>query len=109
MINLFHVKRGEIIVIEKNDAFSFSVGKLKMMVCFDTVVDMHSTYYFCSSIFVIGWSGLFYANGRFSADLSVSHVRKPTPAEMFQIGDVLRQHGYRYNRKTKQLTKINVG
>lgn len=110
MIDLFNTEPGTIIVVEQKEPWTFLGKKLRMIICFEGVssVNTRNMYHTCRAIFMICWSGLFAVNCNFGINMDGSNtIRKPTPAEMFQLGDELRKHGYRYNRKTKHLTKIN--
>ena len=108
MINLFHTSPGEILVVEQNEAFTFEKEPLKAAICFSHFIEAGVDYYFCAVKFIKWWKGsLFVKDTSVRINLSREHIRKPTPTEMFQIGDSLRQKGYRYNRKTNKLYEYN--
>ena len=109
MIDLFHTKPGTIIVAEQNEAFTFEKKPLKATLCFSHVIGVGVGHYCCAVKFIRWWTGRLEAKDTsVLINFSREHIRKPTPTEMFQLADVLRQNGYRYNRKTRQLTNINV-
>ena len=110
MIDLFHTSSGDILVVEQNEAYTFESDPLKLTLCFSHVIEAGTDYYTCAVKFIKWWTGQFdVKNVSVRINLTKEHIRKPTPTEMFQLADALRQNGYRYNRKTRQLTKINVG
>jgi hypothetical protein len=110
MIDLFHTSPGEIFVVEQNEAYTFESDPLKLTLCFSHVIEAGTDHYTCAVKFLKWWTGqLDVKNVSVRINLAKEHIRKPTPTEMFQLADALRQNGYRYNRKTRKLTKINVG
>lgn len=108
MIDLFHTSPGEILVVEQNETFTFEKEPLKVIICFSHVIGAGTGYYICAVKFLRWWTGQFDAKDvSVRVNLSKEHIRKPTPTEMFQFADTLRQNGYRYNRRTRQLYKYN--
>ena len=108
MIDLFHTSPGEILVVEQNEAYTFESEPLKVIICFSHVIEVGVDHYICAVKFLRWWTGRFDAkDASVRVNLSKEHIRKPTPTEMFQLGDTLRQNGYRYNRKTRKLYEYN--
>jgi hypothetical protein len=108
MIDLFHTSPGDILVIEENEAYTFESEPLKVIICFSHVIEAGTDYYTCAVKFIRRWAGsLEVKDASVRINLSIEHIRKPTPTEMFQLADALRQNGYRYNRKTRKLYEYN--
>lgn len=109
MIDLFHTSPGDILVIEENEAYTFESEPLKVIICFSHVIEEDGDWYCCAAKFIQRWSGrLEVKDASIRINLSIEHIRKPTPTEMFQLADTLRQNGYRYNRKTRKLYEYNT-
>ena len=113
--NLYDLNEGEFITLAPRHYDQNAIlitQKKKMICCFwggfmengEGQIGWHRAY----AKFMINLAGELCVEDTFGIDTNIQVVRKPTPAEMFQLIDALRRGGYRYDRKSKELIKLHA-
>ena len=108
------LKEGDFFGVDVGDSY-YDGNVLKkrirtMLVCFhgDFSENRYEKgWHLARSKFMINLGGNFRKGIDFGIDTRYNEVRKLTTGEMFRLIDEIRKAGYIYNRKTKELTKIN--
>ena len=108
------LKEGDFFGVDVGDSY-YDGNVLKkrirtMLVCFhgDFSENRYEKgWHLARSKFMINLGGNFRKAIDFGIDTRYNEVRKLTTGEMFRLIDEIRKAGYIYNRKTKELTKIN--
>ena len=109
--DLYSLKKGDFITVEW-DLNTYHPGlfkKNKMIICFLGGLDRNSEgYHKGDALFMLDLANNFRVFQPFGVYTKHNRIRKPTPGELFELMDAVRVNGYRYNRKTKKLTKIKA-
>lgn len=105
------LKEGDFLVVERQDYEAGFITQTKtMIICYEGhfVKDgFGEGWHSACAKFMVNMGGKFRVGIKFGIDVSRNELRKPTPAEMFKLIDEVRKAGCVYNKKTKELTKIN--
>lgn len=118
-MEIFDIKRGDILVTEHNDLeddYQFERNYIIFIASGSKLsISSGDGYYISYSIPVIAsidLSNAFNVGGSVgyttfeNISYKSSELRKPTVSEMLDILSRLRQFGYRYNKKTKNIEKL---
>ena len=117
-MEIFDIKRGDILVVKHNDVEDYQferdyiifiasgsgMAEIKLDTCISYTIptiasiDLSNTFNVGDS--VVGYT--IFGNTPHKS----SELRKPTVSEMLDILSRLRQFGYKYNKKTKNIEKL---
>jgi hypothetical protein len=116
-MEIFDIKRGDILVAKHNDLedYEFERDYIIFIASGSKLSISSGNGYICYSIPVIAsidLSNAFNVGGSagYTTFVNISYksseLRKPTVSEMLDILSRLRQFGYKYNKKTKNIEKL---
>ena len=116
-MEIFDIKRGDILVAKHNDLedYEFERDYIIFIASGSKLSISSGNGYICYSIPVIvsiDLSNAFNVGGSagYTTFVNISYksseLRKPTVSEMLDILSRLRQFGYKYNKKTKNIEKL---
>jgi len=116
-MEIFDIKRGDILVAKHNDLedYEFERDYIIFIASGSKLSISSGNGYICYSILVIAsidLSNAFNVGGSagYTTFVNISYksseLRKPTVSEMLDILSRLRQFGYKYNKKTKNIEKL---
>ena len=116
-MEIFDIKRGDILVAKHNDLedYQFERDYIIFIASGSKLSISSGNGYICYSIPVIAsidLSNAFNVGGSagYTTFVNISYksseLRKPTVSEMLDILSRLRQFGYKYNKKTKNIEKL---
>lgn len=116
-MEIFDIKRGDILVAKHNDLedYEFERDYIIFIASGSKLSISSGNGYICYSIPVIAsidLSNAFNVGGSagYTTFVNISYksseLRKPTVSEMLDILSRLKQFGYKYNKKTKNIEKL---